>query len=298
MKMTDSPIRTLVRGAYDLQKLRISTGNRTVANFRAKLGQAPGESAVDALDDEAKKLLFDLKQRHRRITDAMIEAKHKGPFPGDELISTFTELALVASYVDLERNETEQFKRLQKVLDEIPIYTQFLSGIRGIGPAMAGVIISEFDITKAKYPSSLWAYAGLDVGGDGLGRSKRAEHLVKREYISRDGEVKERVGITYNPWLKTKLMGVLAASFLRSKSPYAEIYAQYRHRIETDPKRTIRDKAGRSDDEWTKMRRHQAALRYMIKMFLIDLYKAWRAIEGLPVAPSYHEAKMGHKHAA
>lgn len=294
-----SAIKVLTRGAYDLQKLRIMTGNRIVGNFRAKLGQAPGTKAVDELDADSLKLLDDLKLRHRRITDALIASKQKGPFPGDEIISTFTDYALVGEYVDMEKIEVSHFKQLGKALEEVPIYTTFLRNIRGIGPAMAGVIVSEIDIAKAKYPSSLWAYAGLDVGSDGLGRSRRAEHLVKREYVDRNGEIKERNGITYNPWLKTKLMGVLAASFLRSKSPYAALYVQYRHRIETDTARTCVDKPGNHRDAtWTKMRRHQAAQRYIVKAFLRDLYVAWRTLEGLPVAPPYSEAKQGHRHAA
>jgi hypothetical protein len=317
------PIRTITRGAYDLQKLRIMTGNRVVGNFRAKLGQAPGTKASDVLDEDAKQVLADLKRRHRRITDAIIGAgtqpkrRRRTPVPvvvdgeavtptpseegfvGDEVISTFTEYALVSGYIELERVETEHFRRLETALNEVPIYTEFLSKVRGIGPAMAGVIVSEFDIHRAKYPSSLWAYAGLDVGPDGLGRSRRREHLVKRQYKNAKGEDAERDSITYNPWLKTKLMGVLAPSFLKSKSPYADHYKNYRHRIESDPARTIKDKPGFSkENEWSKMRRHEAAMRYAIKMFLIDLYKAWRALEGLEVHPPYSEAKQGHVHKA
>ena len=38
------------------------------------------------------------------------------------------------------------------------------------------------------------------------------------------------------------------------------------------------------------------AIRYMIKQFLADLYNAWRPLEGLEVAPTYAEAKLGIKH--
>lgn len=288
-------IRTLVRGAYDLQKLRISVGNRIVGNFRAKLGQAPGEP-TETLDADAQILLKDLKVRYRRIADALAKHPRARKFPGDELISSYTEFSLVAQYVELDEVEAGHFKRLGRILEDAPIYTEFLSGVKGIGPAMAGVIVSEFDITRARYPSSLWKYAGLDVGADGLGRSRRKEHLVQHDYTTAKGEAAQRDGITYNPWLKTKLMGVLAGSFLRVGSPYAEHYHNYRHRIETDPGRTMRDNPGRADDEWTKQRRHQAACRYMIKRFLADLYNVWRPLEGLPVAPTYHEAKMGHVH--
>lgn len=293
----EKTIRTLVRGAYDLQKLRISVGNRVVGNFRAKLGQAPGERAEEVLDEDAKKVLADLKRRYRRITDALVETRQKGPFPGDEVISTFTEFALVAQYAELEKTETGHFNRIGKLLTEFPIYTEFLQDVRGINRAMAGVIISEFDITKSFYVSQMWKYAGLDVAEDGLGRSMRREHLVKRKYINAKGQEAEKDSITYNPWLKTKLMGVLATSFLMQKSSYAEYYHNYRHRIESDPARIITDTPGfHKDNTWTKARRNTAARRYMIKMFLLDLYRKWREIEGLPVTEPYSEAKLGHVH--
>ena len=37
-------------------------------------------------------------------------------------------------------------------------------------------------------------------------------------------------------------------------------------------------------------------MRFMIKMLLLDIWKGWRESEGLPVRPSYHEEKLGHKH--
>ena len=47
-----SNLKILVRGAYDIQKLRIQMGNRLVGNFKAKLGQAPSEPE-DTKADEA-----------------------------------------------------------------------------------------------------------------------------------------------------------------------------------------------------------------------------------------------------
>jgi len=42
--------------------------------------------------------------------------------------------------------------------------------------------------------------------------------------------------------------------------------------------------------------KNQAAIRYMMKMFLRDLYVAWREIEGLPVRPPYEDDYLGRKH--
>ena len=145
----------------------------------------------------------------------------------------------------------------------------------------------SIDISAAKYPSSLWAYAGLDVASNGAGRSRKKEHLVEREYIDKEGNKATRVGITFNPFLKTKLIGVLASSFLRAgDNEYSRIYYTYKHRLENHA----------VHKEKTKGHRHNMSNRYMIKRFLVDLYIHWRTLEGLTVAPEYNEAKLGHKH--
>lgn len=284
-----SNIKVMVRSAYDLQKLRVQMGNRICANFRAKLGQAPSEKEEDALDAEAKALLDDIRAEYKKLTDGVKTFPTQARFKGTPVISTYTELCLVSQYLGIEQQEKQAFNRLDAILRDYRIYTEFLDTVKGIGPAMAGVIVSEFDIHKAKYPSSLWAYAGLDVGRDGRGRSRRAEHLIDRSYTDKDGKPAVRKSITYNPFIRTKLLGVLASSFLRcGDNPYRTIYLGYKLRLENHPKWGA--------PEITKGHRHQAACRYMIKMFLIELYRQWRAIEGLPVHPPYHEAKLGIKH--
>lgn len=278
-------LRTITRGVYDLQKLRIQMGNRIVGNFKAKLGQAPGKKEDD-LDAEDKRLLDDLRVRYRKITDGIKrEIPTRKKFKGDEVISTYTELVLLAEYIALEEREVIQFRTLEGVLTDFPIYDAFLHGVRGCGHAMSAVIISEFDITKAEYPSSLWAYAGFDVGQDGRGRSRRKEHLVKKEYVTKDGDISERDSITFNPWLKTKLY-VLATCLIKAGGTYKAVYDGYKNRLENHPNWV----------EKTKGHRHAAAMRFMIKRFLVDLYNAWRPLEGLPVAPEYSQDKLGMEH--
>ena len=281
-------LRTMVRGAYDLQKLRIQTGNRVAGNFKVKLGQNPGEKEGE-LTIDAKLILVNLRQRYKRITDGLTGLPRASQFIGDGVIDSYTELCLVAQYVELLSTEEKQFRRLKTVLQDFPIYTTFLDGVKGIGPAMGGVIISEIDISKAKYPSSLWKYAGLDVADDGAGRSKRKEHLVDVEYKDKDGKPAIRKGITFNPFLKTKLIGVLGTSFLRQGSPgYRDIYDGYKNRLQNHPQH--KDKS--------KGHRHNMAIRYMIKSFLIDLHGVWRELEGYPAAVPYSEAKLGLLHKA
>lgn len=285
-----SDIKIMVRGAYDIQKLRIMMGNRIVANFKAKLGQKPGMSEEE-LEEAEKTILATLRASYRKITDGVTTLPRQSSFKGDEVISSYTELVLVDQYLSLEQQEDKQFSRLKNVLKDFPIYNEFLEGIYGVGPAMAGVIVSEINIHAAQYPSSLWKYAGLDVAGDGKGRSRKKEHLEESEYINKDGETATKMGITFNPFLKTKLVGVLGSSFIKqspTKCQYRKIYDDYKHRLENMP----------AHADKTKGHRHNMAVRYAVKRFLADLYVAWRTLEGLPVATEYSEGKLGIIHRA
>lgn len=359
----------MVRGAYALQKLRIQTGLRLCANFRQKLKieEDEEEEQEDELGAKAVKLIDELKAIYARLTDGVARnrtlPKREG-FVGEGVVSDFTELVLIHQYQGIERQEREQFRLLGEALELVPIYTAWLHNQVGIGPALAAVLVTWFDVRKAERPSQFWAFAGLDVApvlskiickvgagdaeewwwvqansvqqseedavrqhqmhgpfqseedarqdqyrvcGGGLARSRRKQHLVEREYIDRNGETKTKLSTTFDPWLQSRLLGVLGGSLLRSGSPYRKYYDQYRHRIETDtarPKGTLLDKkkmraAGQIDEAeklWHPLRIHRASMRYMVKQFVADFWRQWRLTEGLPVVPTYHEAVQGHKH--
>lgn len=285
--MKDTSIRLLVRGAYAVQKLRIQSGNRIVANFKTKLGQAPSKPEGE-LDLVGQAILKDLRVHHKKLTDGLKRFPNLKNFKGTEIISTYTELVLIEQYIKLEASEKEHFKRMAAVLMEYPIYSEYLLHVKGVGPAMAGVIISEIDIHNAEYSSSLWKYAGLDTI-DGAGRSRKKEHLIKVKYIDKEGKEKERDSITFNPFLKTKLTGVLGPSFIKIlDNPYRKVYDDYKHRLENHPRHA----------EKSKGHRHNMAIRYMIKRFLVDLYAVWRPLENLNAADEYSVAKLGKIHKA
>lgn len=284
--MTDL-LKPLVRGAYDMQKLRIEIGNRLVANFKSKLGQNPSEKENKITDSKAKFMLKQLRGEYKRITDGVTKIRLRS-FKGQELISSYAEFALVGQYENLLLFEEDAFNSIKMLLKEVPIYTEFLKDVKGIGPAMAGVIITEFDIHKAEYPSSFWRYAGLDVAEDGRARSRRKEHLIDYEYTTKDGEIKARKGITFNPFLKTKLVGVLGPSFLKAGKDhkYSREYYQYKFRLENHA----------IYKDVSNGHRHNMAIRYAVKRFLVDLHVFWRELEGLPVSQEYSEAKLDMKH--
>lgn len=106
------------------------------------------------------------------------------------------------------------------------------------------------------------------------------------EYIDKNGNKAMKRGITYNPVLKTKLMGVLSGCLLKAKDPvYSTIYYDYRRRLDNAPRYM----------SFSDGRRNMMALRYMIKQFLRNLWTTWRTIEGLEVNYPYEVAKLGNK---
>lgn len=279
-------IRTMTRGMYDIQQLRIQMGNRIVMNFKAKeLGQKPSEKESE-LDEKEQAVLHTLKVTYKKMMDGVKSFPSRNKFKGNEVISTYVDLCLMRSYMSLEDEEHMMALQLGHALKDIPIYTEFLEGIKGCGPLMSAVIVSEIDIHKAKYSSSLWMYCGLDVAPDGQGRSRKKEHLVESKYIDKNGNEKTKLGISFNPFIKTKLVGVLGSSFLKARSPYADVYYEYKNRLENHV----------AHKEKTPGHRHNMAMRYMIKRFLVDLYVKWREVEGLEVYPEYAIAKLGYTH--
>lgn len=161
--------------------------------------------------------------------------------------------------------ENEMLKHIKELCENFLIFHKLLE-IKGVGVIMAAVLIAEIDIYKADTASKLWRYVGLGVVNG------KAERPVKGEKLH------------YNNFLKTKLLGVLAKSFLINNEYYRKFYDDYKHRLESKG--------------WgcNKLHRHRAAIRYMMKMFLYDLYKMWREIEELPVRISYCEEYI-KKHA-
>lgn len=288
-------IRASIRSFYDLQQLRIQNGNRIAAAFRVKLGLHSSQAEEEV--KEAAEILEDLRKEFKRVTDG-VKRITKNFKSDSQLLTTRAELALIESYERQLEAEAVHSKAIEDELSREPIWTEYLVNVRGVGPLMAGVMLSEIDIHKCNSISALHKYCGLDVvtreddNGDliGEGRSMKKHHLVPKQYTNRAGETVDTVGITYNPFLKTKMVGVLADVIIKLGGPYKDTYTDYKNRLENHPKH--KDKS--------KGHRNAMAKRYMIKMLLADLWRKWRTLEGLEVRPSYAEEKLGlvHSHPA
>jgi len=246
----------LERCVYDVQKWRIAVGNR--------YGNA--EALLTAQD----------REYFKRVEDTLLDVEKAGT------------------------------NRLAVALKTIPIWEQFLKGVKGIGPKMGALLIAETHIENCHTVSKLWAWWGV--------------HVV-------DGHAARRVAgekANFSPFRKAKLVKVCAESMLKKKSPpYYERYVEYKHRKETQlvspcmcckgagVAKRMNDETNKKEEvqcwncggtggpaPWgmTPEHRHRAALRYMVKLFLIDFWRTWRELEGLSVPATYGETYQKELH--
>ncbi len=313
-------LRRAVRYFYDLQKLRIAAGNRTAdpdAFTIVEDKKNPGKTkkvkkgVTKAQMDEALTAVL-----HSIRGDIEAEQGAVGESKAPPTLDEADRLYLQRQNRVLMSLEADTLKRVSELLTKIPI-AAWLGEQKGIGVTMAGVLISEINIHRCETPSALWAYAGLHTDAE-------TGAAVRR----RRGQV-----ANWNSFLKTKSVKVMAECMIKANSPWRSFYDSYKmrkmnQRVETcmlclgsgkiavsaDGEETsIADAPkgvalkGKSCSNcsgtggpapWGRSQAHrdQAAKRYMVKMFLLEFWKKWRAAEGLTLVPSYAEAMLGRMH--
>lgn len=201
----------------------------------------------------------------------------------------------------LKREATRLESSMTRTLRGIPIYQRFLKNVFGCGPVVAAYLVADIDITKAEKISNLRRYCGLAVI-DG--------HLERRS-----GAPKAIGGTgTFNAEVRTRLYQMFSAMWKNAAkcgktSKYMDVWRNYVHRIEHSERVINRgvDSAGK----WTgkivtgagntvsaRGFAHSGGWHKAADVFIEDLYIVWRAIEGLPVWPSYYTAKLtaGYEH--
>lgn len=315
-------IRRPVRYFYDLQKLRIAAGNRTADPDDYKIvvdKKDPTKSkkvkknvSRTQMDEALMSVISSVRGKLANEEETDLNAGEK---PAPPTLEEEDRLYLQRQNRLLMLLEADTLERIKQALKAVPI-SAWLLAQKGIGPTLAGVLISEIDITRCTTPSALWAYAGLHCDQE-TGQAVRRKKGVKSNW---------------NPMLKTKLVKVLAECFIKSNSPWRSHYDSYKMRKTNQLVDVCRPCAGTgkvafgADDEtmvavkdtkskaadktcrncggtggpapWGNSAAHRdlASKRYMVKMFLLEFWKRWRAQENLPIVPSYAEAMLGRTH--
>lgn len=197
-------------------------------------------------------------------------------------------------------------------LSSVPIYTQWLQKVRGIGPCLGGGLIATVMVRfgmkdslegcneietryalktkdkKFRVPeirgisafanvSKLWKFCGQHVVDGHAPRRRRGEN------------------INYSPKMKT-LCWKIGESFVKVGGFYRERYEEFR-RIE-DEREYICEVCKKNHPKATqciKGHRYARAKRKTVKMFLAHLFDTWYRIEGLTPPKPYAQKFLGHE---
>jgi len=155
-----------------------------------------------------------------------------------------------------ESQEYEQKlqRHVAQLLKPMPIYTQWLKPIKGIGPMLAASLISEIaDISRFVSVRSLWKYAGMDVQHGKAPKRTRGNK------------------ITWNPHLRTCAWKV-ASQFVRTNPSFGRtLYDGYKEYYVA------------RDGDLSKGHIDNRARRRVAKDLLRCLWVEWRTLENLPI---------------
>lgn len=280
-------IRSLIETFYDLQKLRIATGNRmyqtTLKHLIDNGNDVDGDKATSDLLKMSVKEYNDITDdiECEGITTKSYLARNSDKYTIIKDPMVYREVGV---YRNLLSEENKVQSLIKREVEKHHMWDSFFKDVTGCGHIMAGVLISYIDISKARYPSSLWKYCGLDVVVDenGKGKGRNMSMLESVQYtVPSTGEVKTKMSITYNPFLKTKILGVLVSGFLKKPGcKYDAVYRDYRARL-------------KNREELTLAHQNRMAIRYTAKIFLRDMWYVWRVNEGLPTGEPYEVAFLG-----
>lgn len=156
----------------------------------------------------------------------------------------------------------------------------------------------------------------------GIAREKGEAYLGSAQYakdmLQLGVELKEKKGGGYPAVVEHKKALIEARGYrwedLWERDPWVPFYEDYKHRKQTmrvpvcagcekeksaAKKKQCKNCGGTGGPApWgaSDGHRHNAAKRYMVKMFLLGLYKKWRELEGLPVREPYSEEFGGKTH--
>ena len=216
------------------------------------------------MDEITLRALVDLRDRTLQKSRIAFNNRLSAIERGDDQVSNGTVKLLERWFERFVMLEGELDDDIRNLIhgDEL---VEYMTEVKGVGEILSAKVISMIDIERADTVSALWRYAGYGV------INGEREKPIKGEKLH------------YNKRLKSTCY-LIGSSFLKSNSPYRQIYDNAKEYYEIN----------RTD--WTKLHRHNAAMRKMIKVWLSHLWEVWRKIEGLPVRNIYAEGKLGHNH--
>jgi len=190
--------------------------------------------------------------------------------------------------------ENQYKKLIARAIKQEPIYVEFLSKIRGVGPIHSANLVKIFgDCSKFSTLSRLRAYVGYGVNEDGkaprkekgktLNFNHRARSLI---YMISQNLMKQNKGIYRKKFEEYK-----------KKQEEREFPEGYLKRMYGAKKEKKNGKGYKKEDtKLSKGHVNNRALRKAVKLLLAHFWEASRELAGLPHEKSYEEGVLEHTH--
>jgi hypothetical protein len=271
-----SELRLLYQLYEEAQRSRVAHGERLRAMFQQRSLSRAASTDADP--------------------DALLKAIARGGRAGAPQI-------LELAYSRAAEAEADAAAALRESVEQHPAWP-WLAGVKGVGHLLAARLLSRLDVTRAKTPSAFWAYCGLGtIPGVAyrcsrcgleiaypLGYQRHEGHrtpsgsrvcpgelqALSKEQSVRVAPRRSALGgrATYDAQARISCY-LIGVSMLRCGSDYRSFYDVERGRLAA------------SRPGWAPKRCHLSALRKMEKVFLRDLWLAWRRALNLPVVAPY-----------
>jgi len=281
--------RILAGGYYDLQGIRLGIMNRLREVIRLK------NEGLDASTREKKKepdeKALGEEYSDKKLPELLTEMKATGKLNDKE----YGYVIRLQTLLKLAKNlEKEYLSFMNEYISGEAIWTQWLSGVKGISTVLCANLLKEVGYCDGIYTedvlddegeilhrkgdertpsiSSLWRYFGLDVVDGKAPKRRRGEK------------------IGYKPRLRT-LAWKITDSFVKQRTPY------YRDVYDKEKERQLRlmeEKAENAPER--PLHAELRARRKTAKLFLSHFWFVARTLKYLSTEPPYVEARLGHKH--
>jgi len=204
----------------------------------------------------------------------------------------------------MSRQESFLKRLAMREVEHQPLWTEWLVNVRGIGPCLAGGVLSWIDLWRTKHASSVWKYCGLavvadeyfcracqktfpvaEVPEDGHGHYPCPQ--CKGQTESR-GHAERRVKGQLSDWnAKAKTLAYkIGEQFVRTvPSKYRDVYDRLRLEVDSKPCRKVHlDEKTKKVIPCFDKHRHMKAMRLTAKVFLAHVYLVGRVLMDLPVS--------------
>ncbi len=220
------------------------------------------------------------KTRREDFTDANGEVHPAGETIACRLPVDAQELLKSVTVVGLRKHADSLERAMLKELKKLPIWFEFLASVRGCGPVVAAYLIAMVDFRRCEKPSALKRFCGFGVTHEADGTSHR-DRKTKGQKLNYCAELKTRLWQMFS-------LGIRMSQG-KSHSKYLEIWNQKKQTL-------LLIRGPGTTDNKSKGWCDATSRRKATDVFLEDLYIVGRAIEGLPVWPSWYAKAMGYEH--